>query len=226
MTKRTRHVWTPAEVDLLRARYADTRTEDLAAELGLTVSKVNGKARNIGLKKSEAYLASPAACRLRRGNNPGIPYRFKAGHVPANKGSRRPGYAPGRMAETQFKSRRPEESRNYRPIGSMRLSKDGYLERKVTDDRSIVPARRWVGVHRIVWEKAHGPIPEHHAVCFKAGQFTCQLDEITVDRLELVHRKDLMRRNSLYNYPKEIQDVIKLRGAVRRRINKLTKEAS
>lgn len=223
----TRHIWTPAEIALLRAKYPDTRTADLAAQLGLTASKVNGAAKRIGLKKSAAYLDSPAACRLRRGDNIGQASRFPKGHVPVNKGLRRPGWAPGRMAETQFKPRRPEEARNYKPIGSLRMSKDGYMERKVTDDRSVVSARRWVGVHRLVWEAAHGPIPQHHAVCFRAGQFTASPDEITPDRLELVHRKDLMRRNSLYNYPKEIQDVIKLRGAVSRRINKLTqKEAA
>jgi hypothetical protein len=38
---------------------------------------------------------------------------------------------------------------NYVPTGLERLSKDGYLERKVTDDHPV-PARRWVGVHRPV----------------------------------------------------------------------------
>ena len=33
----------------------------------------------------------------------GRKYEFKPGNVPANKGLRRPGFAPGRMAKTQFK---------------------------------------------------------------------------------------------------------------------------
>jgi len=57
----------------------------------------------MGLTKSAAYLASPAACRLRKGDNVGAARRFRPGHVPANKGLRRPGWSTGRMAETQFK---------------------------------------------------------------------------------------------------------------------------
>jgi len=66
------------------------------------------------------------------------------------------------MAATQFKKgdRLGAAQHNYVPIGSLRVSKDGYLERKVTDDPSFVPNRRWVSVHRLVWEAAHGPVPQ------------------------------------------------------------------
>jgi hypothetical protein len=85
--------------------------------------------------KSEAYLASPAACRLRRGDNIGAPYRFTKGHVPANKGLRRPGWGPGRMKETQFRKgeRQGRAVKLYKPIGTERVSKDGYTERKIND---------------------------------------------------------------------------------------------
>jgi hypothetical protein len=152
--------------------------------------------------------------------------RFQPGQVPANKGLRRPGWAPGRMASTQFKkgSMTGAAQRNYVPIGTERLSKDGYLERKVTDDHPV-PARRWVGVHRIVWEAAHGPIPAGHAVAFREGKRTSVADEITADRLELVSRVELMRRNSYHNnYPKEVAQLIQLKGALNRKINRIAGE--
>lgn len=73
---------------------------------------------------------------------------------------------------------------NYVPVGSLRWSKDGYLERKVTDDPDLVPARRWVGEHRLMWEAAHGPIPDGHVVMFLDGD-PCNLE---LDNLRAVPR--------------------------------------
>jgi len=73
---------------------------------------------------------------------------------------------------------------NYVPIGTLRYSKDGYLERKVTDDPNLVPARRWVGEHRLIWEAAHGPIPAGHVVVFLDGRPL----NLELDNLRCVHR--------------------------------------
>lgn len=162
MPRRTRKIWTPAELAIVRARYPHVPTIEIATQLRRPVGQVYQCAARLGLKKSEAYLASPEAHRFQRERaltNPRIiANQFKKGQVPANKGLRRPGYAVGRMADTQFKKgRAPHEARNYKPIGTLRIDpKDHYLQRKVTDDPSIVPAQRWVGVHRLVWEAAPG----------------------------------------------------------------------
>lgn len=222
-----RRRWTMAELELLQRNYPDSRTDELAAVLGRSLTTVYQKAIKLGLRKSDEYLASPAACRLRRGDNVGAAFRFPKGHEPANKGLRRPGWAPGDMAKTQFKKGRPaHESRNYLPIGSHRLSKDGYLERKVTDDPTLVPARRWVGVHRLVWIEAHGPIPPKHIVAFKPGRRTADPKLITADALELITLVENMRRNTLHTiYPPELVKVTQLRGALTRSINRKAKEA-
>jgi hypothetical protein len=46
------------------------------------------RAHALGLEKTEAYRASPAACRLRRvgSEHPGRATQYPKGHVPANKG--------------------------------------------------------------------------------------------------------------------------------------------
>lgn len=226
-----KHQWTPAEDELLRLRYADEPTETIARDLGMPIGRVYQHAHKLGLAKSAAFYASDKAARIQRGRTDPrfVATQFKKGLVPANKGLRRPGWASGRMAETQFKkgSMSGAAQHNYVPIGSERISKDGYLERKVTDDPTIVPARRWVGVHRIVWETTHGPIPHGHAVAFRAGKRTAIAAEITPDRLELISRAELMRRNSYHtNYPKEVAQLIQLKGALNRKINRLSKEQS
>lgn len=231
MTKRRtsrapRIQWTAEQEQALRDRYPHERTEDIARDLGIDVQPAYRKAAVLGLKKSAEYLASPDACRLRRGNNAGAAYRFQKGQTPPNKGLRRPGWAPGRMAETQFKkgSMSGAAQHNYVPIGSLRVNADGYLERKTTDDPALVPARRWVAVHRLVWIAASGPVPDGHIVVFKPGMRTAVLDEITLDKVELISRAENMKRNTYHNYPKEIAQLIQLRGAVQRKINRRLKD--
>ena len=219
-----REPWTDSQLALLRAHYADTLTADLAKRIGRPEKSVYQKAAALGLRKSEAFLSSINSGRL--DGVVGTEFRFKPGIVPWNKGTNF--VAGGRSAETRFKKGRPaEEARNYVPIGSLRITNDGILERKITDDPSIRPARRWVGVHRLVWEAANGPVPTGQAVVFREGRRSTDPELITLDCLELVTRAELMRRNSYHNrYPKEVCLAIQLRGALMRKINRLTQEAT
>jgi hypothetical protein len=172
---------------LVRELYPHTPTFALAKKLGRSITTVYQMALKLGLHKSAAYLASPAACRLRRGDNIGAQSRFPKGHVPANKGLRRPGYAPGRMKETQFQKgvRQGVAVRLYKPVGTERISKDGYLERKANDDMPL--QSRWRAVHLIEWEKANGPLPKGYAICFVNGDKT----DRRLDNYGLISRGDL-----------------------------------
>lgn len=215
--------WTKRELAVIRRDYPHKATKLIAFTLRRPLSGVYRMANDLGVKKSAAFLASSESGRLTKLSAAGVAHRFSKGHVPANAGLRRPGYAPGRMATTQFKKGRPpRESRNYKPIGSYRINADGYLDRKLSDVG--LPQKRWHPVHRLVWIAANGPIPEGHAVAFKAGRATTDLKKITLDAIELLSRGQLMRRNSYHiNYPKEIGQLIQLRGAVQRQINKRAK---
>lgn len=214
----TRRPWTDIEVTILRRFYPDHMTRAIADALGRTERQIYSKARALGLKKSPAYLASPKSGRT-NGNRGGAT-RFKEGHTPWNKG--KSFRAGGRSTETQFK--KGQMPSNYVPIGSTRITRDGQLERKVTDDPNLYPARRWVPLTRLVWEAAHGPIPPKHVVRFKPGMQTTVEDEITLDRIECISLAENMRRNSLHRYPKEIAHAIQLRGALNRRINNVEKQ--
>ena len=52
--------------------------------------------------------------------------------------------------------------RLYKPIGTERITKDGYIERKVNDDLPL--QKRWQPVQRIEWEAINGPLPEGHSL--------------------------------------------------------------
>ena len=213
--------WTPEMDARLRELYPHARTDDVAERMGLRVGQVNSRAFILRLRKSREYMASERPMQINPGRG-GNATSFKPGHASWNKGM---SYAAGgRSIETQFKpgvrSRRTVVL--WRPIGSLRLSHDGTLQRKVTDTGNT--ARDYVSVHKMVWEKAHGPVPKGHIVVFKPGLRTSDEESITPDRLELVSRAENMRRNSRHvRYPPELNSLLHVKASLTRKINSLTK---
>ncbi|MDE3022955.1 MAG: HNH endonuclease [Pseudomonadota bacterium] len=203
---------------MLVARYPHEKTENLVEVLDRPVKLIHSKAKNIGLKKTQEYLNSPDACRLRRGDNVGVATRFNKGHVPANKGTKRPGYSigHGRMAETTFKN--GQMPHNTCEVGSYRFDKDNVLQRKIGNAKGS-NSKRWRGVHELVWVESNGPIPPGHICVFKPGMKTNVLEEITIDRVECITRAELMLRNSVQNLPEPLRQVIQLNGALKRKIH-------
>lgn len=212
-----KRLWSAEDIAVMRARYPHEPTAPLARLLRRSTSAVYARADILGLSKTDAYLSSPAACRTN--GRQGMGTRFEKGHAPANKGLRRPGWGPGRMKETQFRKgeRRGVAVKLYKPIGTERQSKDGYLERKVNDGLPL--QARWRAVHLIVWEATHGPLPDGHAIAFLNGDKT----NIRLDNLECITRAALMARNTVHNYPKPVAQAIQLLGALTRQIRQRTK---
>jgi len=48
--------WTPNEVKMLRQMYRDTPNKEVAKKLGRTISAVQGKAGDLGLRKTATYI--------------------------------------------------------------------------------------------------------------------------------------------------------------------------
>lgn len=207
--------WTARELSALRRRYPHEPTAQLARDIGRSVSATYNMVDRLGLCKTDEYLASPAACRLRRGDSVGREYRFRKGNVPFNKGKH---HKPKGSEKGWFKpgtlngAARLKES----PVGSERVQ-DGVLLRKVSAGRSRWV--RWQPVHRMVWESVHGPVPAGHIVVFKPGRHTTISTEITIDILECITRVENMRRNSRHTrYGPELNRLMQLRGALKRKI--------
>lgn len=218
--KRPRRAWSPEEDALLRARYADTRTADLAQQMGRSLSSTYQRAYQLGLVKSDAYLASPAAGRTN--GRQGLRTRFPKGHVPANKGVKRGrGWAPGRMRDGQFRKgeRSGIAAAHHRPIGSERLI-DGYRYTKIADTPGVPWTRNWKQTHVLLWESAHGPLPSGHALVFKNRDRT----DVRLGNLELLTRQELMARNTIHRLPEPVRQAAQLLGAVRRQINRRARD--
>ena len=219
-----RAVWTPERERLLREFYPNVGSAAIAQALHITANQVYRKARAMGLYKSHAFLSTAASGRMQAGHQQsGKSTRFQPGQIPWNRGTHFA--AGGRSAETRFKpGRKPEEAHNYVPIGTMKLSPDGYLLRKVTDAPHLAPVRRWKPVHRLVWEATHGAVPNGWVVAFRPGQFTNQVELITVDRLECISRADNAKRNSMWHKDPELMRLHVLKGHIIRQVNRIQKK--
>lgn len=222
---RKKKPWFPDEIEVLRQLYPNHTAQFVANVLGRDVGSVYNKAFLLQLEKTDAFWESDASGRVQQGKqDPRMQAtQFKKGQAPWNQGIKgSSGLHPNSRA-TQFKKgRAAQESRNYLPIGSLRLTKDGWLERKVTDDHPV-PARRWVAEHRLVWERERGPIPDGHIVIFKDKRRTVVPEEITIDRLECITKAENLRRNR--GRDPELVKLIQLKGAITRQLNRITKEA-
>lgn len=209
--------WTQEDIAEVYRRYPNERTADIARDLKRSISSIHSQADMLGLKKSSEYMKSIQGAKI---VDLGVKTRFAKGQTAWNKGLRGSTGTHPNTRKTQFqKGRRPEEARNYQPVGSLRICKGGILQRKVTDDQSIYPARRWVAVHRLVWEAVNGPTPKGHVVVFKPGMATTDPEEITIDRVELITRAELMRRNTRHNLPPELNALIYTKARLTRLIN-------
>lgn len=117
----------------------------------------------------DVEAANLHALRKRKGWKTGRTGFFEKGQDPANKGHKCAPGAGGRhpnAVRTQFQpgARRGVAVKLYKPVGTERLCKDGYLERKIHDGMPL--QSRWRAVHLIRWEEINGPVPKGH--CLKA----------------------------------------------------------
>ena len=204
--------WSEEQIAVLKQKYPDTKTQLLADELGRGLTAVYRMANMLGLKKSDEFNASDDCGRMTKENRirRGIEHRFAKGHVPFNKGLRRPGYNAGRMKETQFQ--KGQFSHNRRQIGDERLSKEGYLVVKVADGLGNL---NWKPKHHIVWETTNGEIPKGHVLAFIDGD----IRNFDLSNLALYSRSEWMKRHTVHNYPEDVKAQIHTLAGFKRRLN-------
>ena len=205
--------WTEAESAEFTRLYPNMDTPSLAEHFGRSIDAIYSHAFLLNLHKStECKARVQARTNLNLSEN-GRAHRIQPGNVPWNKGKK--GWCGEGCDKTQFK--KGQIPPNWKPLGFERISKDGYLERKVTDLQGV---KNYRAAHLILWESVNGPLPPGHAVIFKDGN----KQNITLDNLLLVTRAELMLRNTRHRLPPELNAVIQLRGVLNRIINKKKRE--
>jgi hypothetical protein len=218
--KTNRRFWSTEEIEILQSTYPSSLTEDVAKALNRSVSSVYGMAYLLNIKKSEEFLISDASGRKNVLAESGKAHRFPKGHVPMNKGKKQSDYMTkeqiAKTAKTRFKKgNRPH---NYKPVGSRRITRDGYIEVKVKDPN------KWKLLHRIVWEQHNGKIPSGMNVQFIDGN----RKNCSIENLYLISRADQLRNENSFHarYPESIKKLLTLKRVLTRSINKIQKAQS
>ena len=209
-----RRQWTNEEDRIIAEHYPHTPFKELCDLFGCSRYQLYNRAHILNAKKTPVFLAGPHSGCFKKGQRVGIENEFKSGTTPWNKGKKIGSF--GNSARTHFKKgvRQGVASKVWKPIGTERITKDGYVKRKINDDMPF--KNRWRAAHLIEWEKAHGEVPNGYALCFKDGN----KQNIDLSNLELITRAELLQRNSYHNYGKEIALAIQLQGQITRQINK------
>ena len=115
--------------------------------------------------------------------NSGLTGKFRKGQIPHNKGKKMPSEVYEKVKHTMFaKGNIPP---NHRPVGSERISKDGYIEVKVAEPN------KWRLKQRVVYEEAKGKIPEGCPIIFLDGNKR----NFDIDNLRCITRSELLYLN-------------------------------
>lgn len=211
-----RHKWTEAEDQIMAEAYPVCCTADLAAEFGLKISQVYDRAKKLNLKKSTEFMIAQKIAKGKRLASVSHKTRFKTGHATWNAGKHY--QHAGGSVDSRYKA--VHHGRSYLPIGSERIIKGGYLQRKMTHTGRT--QKDWQFVHHLVWFSDGRTIPKGSSLVFRDGN----PENIVLENLELKTKAEMMAANSCHNYGPEIAKAIQLRGVLRRKINKLTKDQS
>jgi hypothetical protein len=107
------------------------------------------------------------------------------GTAPPNKGTKGLYNVGGNR--TSFK--KGHKPRNYKPIGTERVDRDGYTVIKVSDIGAW--HERWRLKQVVIWEEVNGPIPNGHCLLFLDGN----KHNISLENLQLITRSQLARLN-------------------------------
>lgn len=168
--------WSKKDVEYLSITYSTTRAKDIAAMIGRSEAGIIAMANKLRLRKDPEFMRECAEAG-----------QFKKGGIPINKGKKQSEYMSEEAIErtklTRFK--KGNEPHNTKFDGAERISKDGYIEIRIRKGK-------YVHKHRLLWEQAHGNIPDGFIlVCRSQNKLNSN-----PENWELITMAENMKRNS------------------------------
>ena len=148
----------------------------------------------------------------RYGLNTGRTGRFEKGLIPANKGQKMSADLYEKCKPTMFK--KGNVPANHKPVGSERITKDGYVEIKIAEPN------KWRLKHLVVWEEANGSVPPKHCIFFMDNDRT----NTDINNLRLIPRSQLVTMNGkrgFQGYDRESNEVALAAAELTQKINQV-----
>ena len=145
--------------------YPDKFNYELAKAFNVSESAILRLRRKYNLSKSERIMDAK---------------KFQKGNKPFNSGKKH-------IHNSLTKFKKGHVPLNHKPVGSKRITKgeNGYHEVKTSEPNE------WKLAHRIVWQRHYGEIPAGMIIIFRDDNKS----NINIANLEMISRKDNMRRN-------------------------------
>lgn len=210
--------WTAQDDALVRALYTVTATRHLAGLLQRAPNSVRDRASRLGLKKGGAFPvwteAEDALLRARYASayTADLAREMGRGLAALHKRARRLGLTKTSVYRDDY------QTHNTLPLGATSRGGRGYTYVKV---RAGGWPEAWRLLHHLVWETHHGPLPDGYRVTFRDGN----PDHVDPANLELVAARDwIMRYHPAHTLPPPLVQLIRLKGALTRAINRRTKK--
>lgn len=199
--------WTEEEHNTFVKLYPNTSNKEIARILGKSKTAISVRANVWKLKKSEAFMSEA--------KNNG---RFDKGHIPFTKGKKQTEYmsveAIERTKATRFKKGNEPAGTLY--DGAIRIRK----HRGVPYEYIRISKGNWMLHHHYIWIKAGNTFEKGMNVVFRDGNQR----NVTLKNLEYISDKELMSRNSIANYPSELQSAIRLIHKLNKTISNATEQ--
>lgn len=169
------HEWTEEEINFLREIYPHYPNKEvieiLKEKFGIEISR-----RNLLNVKNRYNIPNKVI------PNSGC---YRKGKEPWNKGKTMSDETREKVKKTWFKKGRIPE--NHKPVGSTRVTVDGYKEIKVAEPN------KWALYHRHLYEKTHGEkLSKSEVVIFADGDKS----NFDIDNLVKVSRANLLYLNN------------------------------
>ena len=170
-TLRVAHKWSDEEKDYLREITSGRHYKEI-------VELMNAKF------EYEFNIGQIKAAIARHKLNTGFTGHFPKGNIPFNKGTK------GLMKANKTSYKKGNIPQSYKPVGTERITEDGYTEIKVKDPNV------WKLKHRIIYEEHYGEIPKGYVVMFldrdKSNFDINNLILISRNQLRTLNQNDLI----------------------------------
>jgi len=190
--------WTDSEILFLRKQYPNMETDLIAKVLNKKPDAISRKASLLGIKKSKKFISELQKKQIDNLANT----TFKKGFTPWNKGL---------TGLTQLggngKFKKGNIPHTHKEVGYESVRKDGYV--------FIKTEKGFKTKHQYIYEQHYGSIPKNHIVIFKDNNKY----NFDINNLELITRADNMKRNSVWNMPEELLEVVTLKKTLMKIIN-------
>lgn len=204
---RGRTNFTPAEDQYIRDNYLKKPIKVIAHEINRSFCGVTGRLNQMGLSVPKDLAEHRKKATQR-----------KRGDIPFNKGKKQTEYMSPEAIE---KSKSTWFKKGSTPHNSLEAGTEVIRTDKRANRQYILiklPGERKLRFkHVYVWELHHNMrLPKGHNVVFKDGNSL----NVEIENLQLLSNEELMAKNSLHNYPLELKELIHIKSAITRQINK------